>query len=962
MESFLEKVIKHIDVNLDASLSECCFIVPNQRTALFLKKYLAATKQNSMVLPSFYTISEFTQMATGINNGAQLTLLTTLYKAYTSQIEQEGSVAFAVDDFMNWGHMLLQDFSLIDVSMANAEDVFDYINEAKAMSLWNPENSKLTPLQKNYLKFYNALYPVYKSFTNSLLEKGFAYQAFILRHLAENLHLLEKAAAKWAHLFFVGFNALTKAESVIIDYLHKVEKASVFFDYDDYFTKSKELEAGYFIRKNIEKYGQSPFQKEIFYFLLHPKDVHIMGVPQNIGQARLAGHILTQYVDAANASKVAVVLPDEHLLFPMLNAIPQDVNAVNVTMGYPLKKTLVYELFNDILKLYDNAFRITKMKEAQVLQMNIKDFLCVIENPCFRAIYSTEDAGVTSFIKQLKSRQKVFYDTSSLSHLVEVHKKNHSTPAWRCIEALSEHQTEGPLEMTLLLKKILKELVENSLPDIHNSNNRLEIECMYQYSKTLNTLIDFLNTTEGATLRSLKYFIELLFGNEHIPFSGDPLKGLQLMGLLESRNLDFETVIILSCNEGVLPPAKHHNSFIPFDIKRQFQIPIYKDNEAIFAYHFYRLLMRAKNIYLIYNTETDEMGSGGEKSRFVTQLLNQWPAHNSDVSIKEYVVAASSEMGKNDGVFTVHKTEDLMALIKEKALHGFSPSSLAVFLQCGLKFYLQYLLNLKAEDAPDEHVDAAVLGSAVHDVLENIYNPFAGQKLKAENLDHSEKMLESLLRQAFQKSMKHPDLDYGKNHLLFKLAKKYIKNYLQYEKAILKEWHNQGKETTLLGTEVQLSHSFKMDIGHWKDCKVFLKGKVDRLDKVGHVTRIVDYKTGRIDRKDLTINDWSELTPTNNVSQKVIQLLIYGFLYYRRLNVEQAVEPGFISLRMPASGLFHLKLPKQTSLFTNEVHSHTEAFVSMILKEIFDMSKPFQQTSSADQCKYCDFSDICNRK
>lgn len=956
MDFFLQKVVKNILSKHEAYLDKTCFIVPNKRTALFLKKYLAEEKKTSLLLPDFYTIEEFAQKVSGLQKADSLTLLGDLFNVYKVCLQKEQSVAFPIDEFMSWGGMLLNDFADVDTAMADPQKVFGYLSEAKAISLWNL-NKELTDLQKKYLRFYNSLYNIYTTFSKHLLSKGYAYQAHILRYLLQNTNLLDEITKSKAHFFFIGFNALTALEEKLFDHFFKLKKVTIYFDYDLHFIEKSGLEAGVFIKRNINKYGQSPFHSENTSYTQKKKKVHIIGVPQNVGQAKIAGLVLQRNFSEA-IEKTAMVLPKEELLFPVLNALPDKVEHVNVTMGYPLQHSLMYDLFMSVINLYDNAHRISRLREADILRLHIKDFLYIIENPYFKQTYlHIADSGIPAFVKYLKSNNKVLYSSSELLTLIKDFAVK-DLPAWDSIKEMAACKAVASLEMIDLLKQLLNNLLDSiSDTDSHNKAP-LELEFLYHYSKMLNRMQPFFENVEGATLNTLKTLHKTLIKNISIPFSGEPLKGLQIMGLLESRNLDFENLIILSCNEGVLPHSKSTNSFIPFDIRRQFKMSVYSDDEAVYAYHFYRLLQRAQNVYILYNTEHDEFGKGGEKSRYVTQIENEWPIANPLLSLNKSIISASVVGDFEAAKISISKTKDIISLLQHKAKKGFSPSSLAVFLQCSLRFYFQYVLGLKPEEEPEENADAAILGSAVHDVLENIYKPLTGETLTPQKIDIKPEILEKELRQSFVRLMGNADMSQGKNHLLLKIAIKYIVNFLNYEKQYLSYLSNKGESLRVVGTEMSLQKTFSKAL--FPDCEVAVVGKVDRIDSIGNTIRIIDYKTGLIEKKELKLEKWEGLDE-NQITPKVLQLLLYGYLYSSKNTEGATIQPGFISLRNPGEGLAYLDLPEDESLYTKDVHQKTEELLATIFKHIFASDIPFRQTENSDNCKYCDFKNICNR-
>jgi len=949
MKSFLEQLVLYIYNKHNKHLKDICFIVPNKRTSLFLKKYLAQTYQKALVLPQFLTIDEFAQKFSHLHIADNLTLLSDLFKVFNNCLNKEDTQVNVIDDFVGWGNMLLADFNDIDISCAQAKDVFSYLSEAKAIATWNLNKDDLTPLQKKYLRFYKTLFPIYEQFTREITAKGYAYQAHILRFLAENPTHMLPALKTWDKCYFVGFNALSKVEEIILDFFLENEKAELIADYDMLYVKNEAYEAGYFIRKLIKKYGKSPFHETNHFFENQSKEIDIIGIPKNVGQAKFAGLLLKNYLKTDDIEKTALVLSDEGLLFPVLNSIPEDISQINVTMGYPLSKSVLYDFFYGIIEMYDNANKLSTLRADGLFKININDFIKLIENPAFTKLVIGNNEKLRIFINDLKTHNKVFYSLQELSIMLNKYCDD-SASHWHLLSTILEARSNDNKELVSILKQAISIFLTVYITD--SKRHYLELEFLYAYNKSINKLEQFINSIDTLQIRSLKSFHRALTQNLQIPFSGEPLKGLQIMGLLESRNLDFENIILFSANEGILPASKSHNSFIPPDIRRHFNMYLYYENESIFAYHFYRLIQRAKKVFILYNTECDEMGTG-EMSRFVSQIKHELPSLNSNIKINTHLLSASVLSDNLNSELIIYKTPALSALLKTYAQKGFSPTSLSIFLNCSLRFYLQYILKLKAEEEPDENVDAAILGSAIHDVLEEIYSPLINVVLRKEDFNINLNQIEFLLRKAFNKIWQNVDIDNGKNHLLYKVAVKFIANFLAAEKALIEK----QQEYIVYGLEDKLSVSLDLsDI----NCNVNIIGKIDRIDCVDGNLRIIDYKTGRIDKKDIELKNWDNLY-ADELSGKLLQLLIYGFLYTENKPQSAAISVGFISLRAPQTGISSLIFPEDKKTYDKEIHEKVSIFLKNIIFDVFDEKKPFQKTKQIENCKYCDFRNLCNR-
>jgi len=960
VEAFLEKVISEIIAKDVKHLEVCCFVVPNRRTGLYLKKYLSEKIKKTIFSPQFLTIDEFASKVSGLETSDNLTLLSLLYQSYKETLSDEKTTSHPFDEFVTWGNILLADFNDIDSQLADAEKVFSYLSEAKAIAQWNPDNPILTPFQKNYLTFYNSLSGIYSVFLKKLLENKIAYQGLMYKHIVEN-NLCTAFSVTWEMIYFVGFNALTLAEENIVDFYIKNNKGQLFFDYDHYYLDNKITEAGNHIRKSISKWGKSPFHDDLNSFKIVSKKISVIGIPQNIGQAKVCGLLLSKFKTTDKPNDTALVLPKEDLLFPVLNSLPENIEYTNVTMGYPLDKTLIYDLFESFITLYENAFRIQKLKADSKLKFNVKDLLKITENPFLNQINSFEisynQEATYSFNKRLVKDNKLFYTSDQLATLIQEIFIDESlyTDIIKLIFSVDEQDS---LKMVHLLTNVLN-IIKNAnvFQQKQAVDLSVEIEFLYYYSKLLKKLEVFFETVDNIEVNSFRVLHRLLAKSLSVPFTGEPLSGLQIMGLLESRNLDFKNVIMLSVNEGVLPLSKANNSFIPIDIRRHFKLPVYFENESIYAYHFYRLLQRAENIYLIYNTEHDILGSG-ERSRFISQLLYELPKYNNAINITESIITAPLISDKNDYSIYIEKTEDVLKLINEKTVKGISPSSLSVYLQCNLRFYFQYILRIEATEEPDETIDAAQLGSAIHFALEEIYKPFAGKSLYKKDITLSVNDIEDLLIRAFKEDIQHIDVNFGKNHLLFKIAFKYLNNFLNEEKKLLDSLSENGQKLIIESTEKQFDTQLNI-CSNGKNIPIKLIGKVDRIDRTGNLTRIIDYKSGTIDSKDLNLKDW-EMLADDTISGKIIQLLMYSYLYASNFKQINFVS-GFTSMKKPDEGLLILKFPGGDESYNNDIHAQFENFLVSVFEKLYDKTIPITQTKNEKNCKFCDFKKICNR-
>jgi len=962
VQSFLDKVVKTILAKENLALEKCCIIVPNRRTALYLKKIIHETLNKVAFMPDFYCIDEFASLLSKLAPASHITQLILLYESYKESLDESTNASQSFDEFISWAQILLSDFNDIDSQNANAYDVFTYLSEAKAIQQWNPEKSFLTPFQKKYLAFYNSLSKIYKVFTEKLTDKKIAYQGLMYKHIINN-NLYENKEFYWAHYFFIGFNAFTEAEETITDYFIKNKNAELYVDYDAYYTDNNLHEAGYHVRRIFNKWGKSNFYEGFNFYKSAPKNINIVGIPQNIGQAKFAGQLLSTLEIKNEPNHTAVILLSENMLFPMLNALPENIKDVNITMGYPLENTIIYDIFDSILGIYESSTALKKIKGKNSFIVNIKDILKITQNPFLQFVSSlgntnTDNATLTYlFNKKLTEVNKVYYTLLEVEKAVQTNLPDTHPVAMVLTKISLLHEANSKTialllyEVVALIKDIIKNLPEKQL------QIDMEVEFLYHYERMLNTLLSFLNEATDIEIHSFKSLHKMLVKGLRVPFTGEPLCGLQLMGLLESRNLDFKNIIMLGVNEGIMPASKTNNSFIPLDIRTHFNLPVYYHNESIYAYHFYRLLQRAENVFLLHNTEADAMGSG-EQSRFVSQIQYELPLYNSQIKIKRHILSIPFSEQDTDFSLTINKTDEVIEQLKTKLQKGISPSSLSIYLQCTLRFYLQFVMGINANEEPDDTIDAAHLGTIIHDVLENIYIPLIGKELITKDISIEDANIEMLLENSFRKNLENIDTTIGKNLLLKKIAFKFIQNFLKEEIKSIEKNKEPHQKLSLLHTEKKLELPIEMETTNGPLC-VNLTGKVDRIDKVGNTYRIIDYKSGVVKKQDFVFSDW-EMLNGGNISAKIVQLLTYAYLYASTSN-NYFFETGFISLKRPDEGILRLMFPDETSSYSKEVHEKYHSFLITVLKEMLDSEKPICQTQNNDNCKYCDFINLCHK-
>jgi len=951
MESFLKKTADYILKYYGNGLGDICIVLPNRRASLFLKKHLAAALNKTAWSPAFYSIEDFVFELSGLSPVDTVTLQFEMYEVHK---EVEGANASEFDEFLNWSSILLRDFNDVDSHLVDAKSLFTYLNDVKAISLWNPDGKPLTEFQQKYLAFFNSLLKYYVLLSKRLLKNNAVYQGLAYRKLAENMDKTIKSLT-FHKVIFVGFNALSYSEEKILFGLESAGKAEIIWDADNYYIDDNIQEAGKFLRKYFADRNKVRWIEN--YLSKDEKKINVIGVPNLVGQAKITGVILKQLRDeGVDMENTAVVLNDESLVIPLLNSVPQRIEHFNLTMGLPLKQTPMFSVIEALLDMNENAIKFDKTG-GERLNIHYKDILKITGHPYINELFAFYDSmgAVSNLNKRLRESNRIFYSAKDVESLFLGFNDDMKVFITQLLSPWNED-----VEMALTLFVCFVGKLQNVFTS-GDENISVDIEYLFNFSKIFARLKDMIAKypfiKSSSTLKSL--FLQIA-GMETIPFYGEPLKGLQIMGMLETRTLDFDNIIMLSVNEDLIPAGKTQNSFIPFDLRKEFKLPTYKDNDAIYAYHFYRLLQRAKNVYLLYGTEATALG-GGDKSRFISQIQTELPKYNPDIKINEQIVVNRLNIGKQNEEIEIEKTKDIVEKLLNTATSGFAPTALNVYRRCPLQFYFQYILKLGETEEPEETIEARTLGKVVHEVLELFYKPFVEKNITVADVERMMLRVEKYVKASFKEHYKDGDIDYGINHLIFKVANMFVVNFLKSEVGFLKELSGKNEQMIIRYLEKRYTAILPVRSLLFADGegKVLMKGTFDRVDEVSGKTRIIDYKTGYVKKTDLVLKDWEDLM-TESKYDKNFQLLFYGWLYGKSNPGVGEMETGIISFRQLSAGMMSAGLPDKEPV-TPQSLMEFEEILKSILMEIFDAEVPFIQTDVADDCRYCPYTSICGR-
>lgn len=913
MTSFIYDVLKDLKHH-HKDLSQLTFVLPSKRAGVFLKKEWSKLNTTTGFLPEILSIESFVEELSQLKPLSPTELLFELYSSYLKIVPKKEADPF--DKFSKWAPTILQDFNEIDRYLIPQQAIFNYLSEIQELNHWSVEPNP-TPLIKGYLSFWKKINHFYTEFTQQLLANQQGYQGLIYREAIENIESFSQNTPR-QHLVFLGFNALNSSETLIIQELLQQEKASIYWDIDRVFMDNPYHDAGFFMRKHKTQwtyFDRHPF-KWTSDLYSQPKHLHIIGTPKHVGQAKEVGQLLKRLHAKTGLKSTALVLANEGLLTPVLNALPKEVEAINITMGLPLSQIPFSTFINQWFKLQQEAG--DKYYHLDVMEL--------LSHPFVRPLFITPKKDISQTINQTINQNNLIYvSQQQLLELAPDHKdlvKLIFMP-WR------NDTSKAIANVCELIFKL------KAYYSVHKNHHLLELEYLFRFFEIFNTL-DRLNQQYSYidNLKTLQRLFQDLLGLETLDFRGEPLEGLQIMGMLESRVLDFETVIIVSVNEGILPAGKTSNSFIPFDVKIQNGLPTYKEKDAIYTYHFYRLLQRAKEAYLIYNTEPDVL-KGGEKSRFITQL----EVDNLHHIQHELVVPKVPNITLNPS--KVSKTPVIMAQLEVIAQSGFSPSSLTQYIRNPIDFYNQKLLGVRANDDFEETIAANTFGNVVHNTLELLYQPLEGAILRAENLRAMARKVESTVHYFFKEAYKQGDMSSGKNLISFEIAKRYVSNFLDYELQRLKA----GDSIKIIALEAELSTEIIIEELSFP---VVLRGVVDRIEECNGTLRIIDYKTGRVDQNQVEIVHWENLITDYKAYSKSFQLLAYAYMLHQQEAITSGLEAGIISFKNLKQGLLRFAKKDRLGAHASKTYQidsltmiHFEKTLKQLILELFDPSVDF---------------------
>lgn len=952
MTPFLLQAAQYIFDHYRDETERLCIILPNKRGALYLKQHLAKVYQKTIWLPVIISAEELVARLSGLEQADPIDLICDLYVAYTQVLKEK---AEPFDAFSKWGNLMLQDFNEADRYLIDTKALYQNLKEIKEIENWSLGEGSLTPTQQDYVNFMWEMGSIYEVFSQILLAKKQAYQGLMYRKSVE--HYKSNAyIQKFSKLLICGFNALNKAETLIFTDWLKDKKADILWDADDYYVNNPNYEAGLFLREHFDTTWLKPKLPLSTDFRDIHKNVEVVAVPKQVGQSQVVAQQLRTWIaEGKSLHKIAIVLADESLLFPVLNQLPEQVKHVNVTMEYPLRLSPLYDLVDNLIHLQQAG---QKTGAGAGMSFYFRDVFRVLHNAFFKKYYASfaPSTALQDVIRRIIDKNYVWLTTSMLQELF-----GSDYPVIAKLFGYWQRAADGIGAMAELIARF------NASEHEELKLSAAELEYLHVFTKYFNRLQSLIHTHAFLdSLPTLRSLYKQIIGSATVPFIGEPLQGLQIMGVLETRTLDFDHLMVLGVNEGVLPSGKAVNSFIPNDLKRHFGMPLYGHKDAIYAYHFYRLLQRATDILITYNTEQSMMGTG-EKSRFITQLQFELQSYQPAHRLSEKMLSGDALKASTRNEIAFAKTDlNLQPIIKKLSVSdnygGLSPSALITYKDCALRFFFRYGAGIKETEDVEESAEANTQGSILHESLEILYKPYVGRVLTEADIRDSRARTEETVNTVFRNYFSQKESLFGKNFLQRKVLYEYVHKLLKADLNLIGELKRSNELLSLIDLERGLEASLSVTIDG-ADTQVFIKGSADRIDRRGSKIRIVDYKSSVKQDDKFRFSGFEDLFSDRKYN-KMLQLFIYAWLVVKNgIARPEELQPCIIPFRkFEEQPRFILGEDKADGIlnFTEELLQEFEFHLKKEIETIVNRNRLFDQTPDLKTCEYCAYAGICN--
>lgn len=953
MERFLSQSAKYIFAKHSDELRDICLVFPNRRSGVFFTSYLQKEISGSVLAPETTTIGELISGYSDLFQGERLQLISILFEVF----KRHTQTTETFDEFYFWGEILLTDFNDIDRYLVKAKDIFTNISDIKEIEsifdYLSPEQKKALEqfwgsvvlddkkeFQDKHVEIWEKLYPIYSEFKKILKEKNLAFGGMIDREVVENLQD-EDFKFNFRKYYFIGLNALNGCEKKFLTHLNRQKKAEFLWDYDKAYLEDKKNGAGRFMRENLKKFPPPfdfIFNTEIFN---KEKDIKLVAVSSTYGQSQQIPNFLreTESDFSKQFDNTAIVLADESLLFSSLGAIPNDIGTVNITMGYPVKNSMIYGFLMLMVNLLKNK-KTDKKRGIIIYHRYVTDILN------HQLLNNWKSEKGTAFVTEVKLRNRITIEINEID-FTPFHEKIFSLP--EKVENYSRYFLD------------VLGAIYQKLNDAETDNKMLLeiIYSIYQAIEKLESVIKNVTDEQNREITEAVYFrlFAQYLGKVSVAFEGEPLSGIQVMGILETRCLDFKNLIILGLNENKWPRTFTAPSFIPSNIRKGFGLPGIDEQDAMYSYYFYRLIQRAKNVTTTYSVIKEGINTG-ELSRYGYQLRYD-SAHNPKLENLDFTF-------KNDPAnpIEIESTEQIVAklLSKNTVEHPLSPSAINTYLQCSLRFYFRYAVGLPEPDEVKEEIDGMIFGNIFHDTIETLYKPFEGKVLNKFDLESIQKnriLIENEIRKQIahhyfkeKRTNRKTVILEGKTILIYENIKTYLNQLLKVDKNIA--------PFTMVSLEQKYQTAFEIILNETQTT-IHIGGKIDRVDCVNGVTRVLDYKTGNVESFSFKeIEDLFE-RDAKKPKKEILQALIYTWALAENTGNNE-IQPVIYSLKELFKDKFSPNIKHNRNDFSlPELKEDLVSNLKELVSEIYSTQNVFTQTEHTDKCNYCAYKKICRR-
>lgn len=929
MKNFLSTLAGEFIHPHESNLYRLCFVLPSRRAVLFLKREIERSITRPIIFPQIFSLEDFIYAHTPFQKPDPIDELSALWHAVK---KVEPLASRTMEDVLDWGQAVLNDFNELDAYLIQPDDLFASLENFKKYEVWGrAESEELSGFQKIYLEFYNSLGSLYYAWKEELTDAGMASPGSAARWLSENVSQIPWHK-KYDRIVFAGLNALTPAENQILSYLSELGLGVIRYDADLYYLNDTQQEAGYFLRQRINQ------TEDLYignYLLEKERYITIAGVSGNVTQARFMSQYLQDRMKKEGSDwleNTVIVLADENLLIPVMQALPGELGSVNITMGLPLSQTPVAQLLHSFFRF---------VQESQASGLHLPALSELLMHPWIRSKLICEKIFTENYFTDWNARGIIRLEFDRIQSILF---ENTSLKQWLLCPETEDNYT--PRLVHEMLKHLIAWLRENLKGSLHD-------EFLYAFSQLNEAISERLDAElDKLSVKTLGKLFQRLISYTRIPFSGEPLEGLQIMGMLETRALDFETVIMLSASEDILPGSGRSPSLIPFEVRKNFRLPVFDEKNAIIAYHFYRLLQRCSEAVFFYNSQAGDLGKTGEMSRFLQQIKHEFPERgaNTIIHTTDHSLTLSLITGP---IRSFPKSPQVMEQLHRLMAGGLSASALWTYFSCPFKFYADYILGLRNRPVDLQAAAPMIFGKVIHGTLKAFYPepPFSLKPERYQDLSGISSLVEQVLKTEV------PDADYqtGPLRLLRNGAEKFVRRFLESEAAFVKKLDG---VIEVVGLEQKFTRMLHLAHDTVDSKEVLIQGIFDRIEIYKGVYRIMDYKTGTVKQQDLSLSeDKEEHFPYDPKWERLFQLMVYRWIFEEHYPPHSNTAIiGIYPLKNREYGplLASFKGESSTSDFTFNLLSEK-------LSELLDESVPFYHTDEKKFCRYCDYKLMCGR-